>query len=85
MGYYTNHLKYLNELFKKQYDPKTAFADPKLVEIQTSIDRITAEMDGKEECSDCDGYGSIECNECGSEKECRYCEDGLVAIKEETV
>jgi hypothetical protein len=79
MGQYKNEISRLREEMKKIYDPATALTDPRIADINRAIESVSLKMNGKEECLDCDGWGEIECDECGHERVCDSCDgEGLV-------
>lgn len=80
MGFYTGKLAALKKEFNAKYDPTTAFGDQRLIDIKAEIDRLEADMEGKEECERCEGWGEVECDECGAHGDCPDCDSGLVDV-----
>ena len=64
--------------FKRNYDPATAMGNPELIEIKHQIEAIEEILEKNDECESCNGFGGTECGECGHERECWHCENGLI-------
>lgn len=64
--------------FKRKYDPDTAMGNLELLEISNQIGAIEETLEKNDECEQCDGFGGTECGECGHERECGYCDNGLI-------
>lgn len=84
MGKFRDQINELNKEFLKVYIPSTAFTNPEIGKIQHKINALNEQMDGKEECPECDGWGGKECCECGQDRDCWACDNtGLVEKKQE--
>jgi len=71
-------LRRLRWQFKKQYAPTTAMGNLDLIEIKNQIEAIEETLEKNDECIECEGYGDTTCDECGHEKHCWGCENGLI-------
>jgi hypothetical protein len=78
MGRYTEKLAALQKEATKLYDPKTAIGNQELAKVMQQGEELSKKLETHDECSNCDGWAFIECGECGHERDCEYCEDGLI-------
>jgi len=62
------------EDIKLRYNPKTAFGDPKLIELLNQAQDRHEYLERTKVCPDCGGEGEEECDHCGRSGECRTCD-----------
>ena len=67
MSELTDRLKHNRARMEKLYDPKNAFGNQELLELQQEIDEDQKVIDNSITCSKCDGEGTVwhECD-CGA-------------------
>lgn len=80
MGRYTQEISRLKGKYKALYSPTTAFGNLELLDIQNQINQEEEKLEGKKECDECNGWGTVNCGACGHDHECTECEDGLIEI-----
>lgn len=82
MGIYNEKLERYKKEWREIWDSlpdSERFGNVRLLKLQTNIDNITADLDKNHECEDCNGWGVVECCECGHERDCTTCEStGLI-------
>lgn len=78
MAKLARQLSDLRRQFQQLYDPATAFGNQDLLEINAQIQDIELILETHDECRECQGWGTTECHECGHDRDCTECEDGLV-------
>lgn len=64
MGRYLDKLEDCKKEWNAHYNEigaVAAFGDEKLCRLQFRIEQLSKELDENDECSECEGWGSIEC------------------------
>lgn len=79
MGKHEKELKHFRELFKEEYKPETAQGNIVLIDLGRKIEVLEEILAKNRDCEQCNGWGIVECEECGHDVECKHCDStGLI-------